>query len=58
MLEAVLVDCALAQLMSAGKIVAAVIFVFSRAIEDAVDMALMRSRSEAELARMMAQISI
>ena len=53
----VLVDCALAQLMAAGKIVAADIFVFSRAIEDAVDMALMRSRSEAELARMMTQIS-
>ena len=53
----VLVDCALAQLMTAGKIVAADIFVFSRAIEDAVDMVLMRSRSEAELARMMTQIS-
>lgn len=53
----VLVDCALAQLMAVGKIVAADIFVFSRAIEDAVDMALMRSRSEAELARMMTQIS-
>ena len=53
----VLVDCALAQLIAVGKIVAADIFVFSRAIEDAVDMALMRSRSEAELARMMTQIS-
>ncbi|VEU43018.1 unnamed protein product [Pseudo-nitzschia multistriata] len=53
----VLVDCALAQLMAVGKIVAADIFVFSRAIEDAVDMILMRSRSEAELARMMTQIS-
>lgn len=53
----VLVDCALAQLMAVGKIVAADIFVFSRAIEDAVDMVLMRSRSEAELARMMTQIS-
>jgi energy-coupling factor transporter ATP-binding protein EcfA2 len=52
----VLVDCALAQLMAAGKLVAADIFVFSRAIEDAVDMVLMRSRSEAELARMMTQI--
>jgi energy-coupling factor transporter ATP-binding protein EcfA2 len=52
----VLVDCALAQLMAAGKLVSADIFVFSRAIEDAVDMALMRSRSEAELARMMTQI--
>ena len=53
----VLVDCALAQLIAVGKIVAADIFVFSRAIDDAVDMALMRSRSEAELARMMTQIS-
>lgn len=53
----VLVDCALAQLMALGKIASADIFVFSRAIEDAVDMALMRSRSEAELARMMTQIS-
>mmetsp|Transcript_24381 Transcript_24381/g.57387 ORF Transcript_24381/g.57387 Transcript_24381/m.57387 type:complete len:877 (-) Transcript_24381:2265-4895(-) len=53
----VLVDCALAQLMTSGKIVAADIFVFSRAIEDTVDMILMRSRSEAELARMMTQIS-
>jgi energy-coupling factor transporter ATP-binding protein EcfA2 len=52
----VLVDCALAQLMLAGKLISADIFVFSRAIEDAVDMALMRSRSEAELARMMTQI--
>jgi len=53
----VLVDCALASLMSAGKIVAADIFVYSRAIEDTVDMVLMRSRSEAELARLMTQIS-
>ncbi|KAL3915209.1 MAG: hypothetical protein SGILL_005755, partial [Bacillariaceae sp.] len=52
----VLVDCALAQLMAVGKLVSADIFVFSRAIEDAVDMVLMRSRSEAELARMMTQI--
>ena len=52
----VLVDCALAHLIAVGKIVAAEIFVFSRAIEDAVDMALMRSRSEAELARMMTQV--
>ena len=35
---------------------AAEIFVFSRAIEDAVDMVLMKSRSEAELARMMTEI--
>merc|ERR1719491_2461564 len=43
--------------MTSGKIVSSDIFVFSRAIEDAVDMVLMRSRSEAELARMMTQIS-
>lgn len=53
----VLVDCALAHLIAVGKLVAADIFVFSRAIEDAVDMALMKSRSEAELARMMTQIN-
>jgi len=53
---AVLVDCALANLIAVGKIVAAEIFVFSRAIEDAVDMVLMKSRSEAELARMMTEI--
>lgn len=52
----VLVDCGLAHLIAVGKIVSADIFVFSRAIEDAVDMALMKSRSEAELARMMTQI--
>lgn len=54
----VLVDCALAQLMAVGKLASADIFVISRAIEDAVDMVLMRSRSEAELARMMTQIDL
>ena len=53
---AVLVDCALAHLIAVGKIVAAEIYVFSRAIEDAVDMVLMRSRSEAELARLLTQV--
>jgi energy-coupling factor transporter ATP-binding protein EcfA2 len=53
----VLVDCALAQLIAIGRIATTEIFVFSRAIEDAVDMALMRSRSEAELARMVTQIN-
>ena len=48
----VLIDCALASLMAVGKIISAEIFVFSRAIEDAVDMVLIRSRSEAELAQM------
>jgi hypothetical protein len=52
----VLVDCALANLIAVFKIVSAEIFVFSRAIEDAVDMVLMKSRSEAELARMMTEI--
>lgn len=52
----VLVDCALANLIVIGKIASAEIFVFSRAIEDAVDMVLMKSRSEAELARMMTEI--
>lgn len=52
----VLVDCALANLIAVGKIVSTEIFVFSRAIEDAVDMALTRSRAEAELARMATEI--
>ena len=52
----VLIDCALANLIVASKITPAEVFVYSRAIEDAVDMVLMRSRSEAELARMMTEI--
>lgn len=52
----VLIDCALANLIAVGRIAAADTFVFSRAIEDAVDLLLMRSRSEAELARMMTDI--
>jgi len=52
----VLIDCALANLIVASKILPSETFVFSRAIEDAVDMVLMRSRSEAELARMMTEI--
>ena len=48
----VLIDCALANLIAMGKIISSEIFVFSRAMEDAVDLLLMRSRSEAELARM------
>lgn len=52
----VMIDCALAQLIAVGKIVSAEIFVFSRAIEDAVDTVLMRSRAESELARMLTQI--
>jgi hypothetical protein len=52
----VLIDCALANLIAMNKIVSADIFVFSRAIEDAVDLVLMRSRAESELARMMTDI--
>lgn len=52
----VMIDCALAQLISVGKIVSAEIFVFSRAIEDAVDTVLMRTRAESELARMLTMI--
>jgi energy-coupling factor transporter ATP-binding protein EcfA2 len=52
----VLIDCALAHLIAVGQLVSSDIFTFSRAIEDAVDTALMRSRSEAELARMLTQI--
>lgn len=52
----VLIDCALANLIAIGKIVPSEIFVFSRAIEDAVDLILMRTRGEAELARMMTEI--
>eukprot|EP00543_Licmophora_paradoxa_P002909 CAMPEP_0202449284 /NCGR_PEP_ID=MMETSP1360-20130828/8022_1 /ASSEMBLY_ACC=CAM_ASM_000848 /TAXON_ID=515479 /ORGANISM="Licmophora paradoxa, Strain CCMP2313" /LENGTH=514 /DNA_ID=CAMNT_0049067151 /DNA_START=212 /DNA_END=1756 /DNA_ORIENTATION=+ len=51
-----MIDCALAQLIAVGKIVSADIFVFSRAIEDAVDTVLMRSRAESELARMITEI--
>lgn len=40
-----------------GRILTSEIFVFSRAIEDTVDMVLMRSRGEAELARMMTEIT-
>jgi energy-coupling factor transporter ATP-binding protein EcfA2 len=52
----VMVDCALAQLIAVDKIQSADIFVFSRAIEDAVDTVLMKSRAESELARMMTQM--
>lgn len=48
----VLLDCALANLIALGKITSSEIFVFSRAMEDAIDLLLMRSRSEAELAGM------
>lgn len=51
-----LIDCALAQLIAVGRIVSAEIFVFSRAIEDTVDLLLMRSRAESELATMITEI--
>mmetsp|Transcript_28078 Transcript_28078/g.39470 ORF Transcript_28078/g.39470 Transcript_28078/m.39470 type:complete len:860 (-) Transcript_28078:101-2680(-) len=53
----VLIDCALATLIAVGKIASADIFVFSRAIEDAVDLVLMKSRAESELAAMDTEIS-
>jgi hypothetical protein len=53
----VMVDCALAQLIAVGKIVAAEIWVFSRAIEDAVDTILMKSRAESELAKLMTEVN-
>ena len=51
-----LVDCALAKLIAIGKIVSADIFVFQRAIEDTIDLLLMRSRAESELATMQSSI--
>lgn len=50
-----LIDCALANLLAIGKITSADTFVFSRAVEDAVDMILTRSRAEAELGRMLTE---
>jgi ATPase subunit of ABC transporter with duplicated ATPase domains len=52
----VLIDCALAKLLAEGSIAVAEIFVFSRAIEDVVDLLLIRSRSESELATLMTQV--
>jgi len=52
----VLIDCALAKLLAEGSIIVAEIFVFSRAIEDVVDLLLIRSRSESELATLMTQV--
>jgi ABC-type Mn2+/Zn2+ transport system ATPase subunit len=53
-----LVDCALAKLISIGKIVAADIFVIARAMEDVIDLVLMRSRAHSELASMETSIQI
>ena len=52
----VLIDCALSKLLAEGSIAVAEIFVFSRAIEDVVDLLLIRSRSESELATLMTQV--
>jgi hypothetical protein len=52
----VLIDCALANLIAIGKIASAEIFVFSRAIEDAVDLVLMKSRAESEIAQMLTEV--
>jgi len=52
----VLIDCGLSKLIQIGRIGAADIFVLSRAIEDAVDLLLMRSRAESDLATMMTDI--
>lgn len=53
-----LVDCALAKLIAVGKIFAADIFVYARAIEDMINFVLMRSRAESELATMESSIKV
>jgi len=50
------VDCALAKLISVGKISSADIFVYARAVEDVVNLILLRSRSESELISMSTSI--
>ena len=52
----VLIDCALAKLLAGGSIVVSEIFVFTRAIEDVVDLLLIRSRSESELATLLTEV--
>jgi ABC-type bacteriocin/lantibiotic exporter with double-glycine peptidase domain len=52
----ILIDCAMADMIAVGKLTPSDIFVFSRAIEDAVDLILIRSRSEGDLARMKTEI--
>lgn len=49
-------DCALSDMIALGKMGPSDIFVYSRAIEDAIDLILMRSRNEAELSRMQTEI--
>jgi len=51
-----MVDCALAKLIGYGKIIAKDIFIYQRSIEDAIDLLLMRSRAESELASMASSI--
>lgn len=53
-----LVDCALAKLIAVGKIVAADIWVYARAIEDMINFVLMKSRAESELATMQSSIEV
>lgn len=53
-----LVDCALVKLILVGKIMTKDIFVYQRAIEDAIDLLLMRSRAETELASMATSIGV
>jgi len=53
-----LVDVALAKLIAVGKIFAADIFVYGRAIEDMINFVLMRSRAESELATMQSSIDV
>jgi len=53
-----LVDCALAKLILIGKIMAKDIFVYQRAIEDTIDLLLMRSRAESQLASMATAIEV
>ena len=53
-----LVDGAIAMLIATDKLVSADIFVFARAMEDAVDFLLTRSRSDSELSEMKTNINI
>ena len=53
-----LVDGAIAMLIATGKLGSADIFVFARAMEDAVDFILTRSRSESELSEMATNVQI
>jgi len=53
-----LVDCALVKLILVGKIMTKEILVYQRAIEDAIDLLLTRSRAESELASMATSIDV